>query len=278
MRLTEQNAKEVIVDASTQKAVFVYFYMDAPECQKATNALRAAISDNNAYLSLVEADVQEPVGQAIAGQLGLQSVPTVVIMKDGRPAGTLIGDDIVNKLSETIQMFMPSQADMLMKSALAFEEEGKFAQAQAKAKEAYELQPKDFIFKLIYAKMCIKNKDLSKAHELLDNPGREESESQDYKDLISALTLAEQAAESPAIKELEAQFKANPMDSQIAISYSAALAEAGKRREALDILFNLLSKDLSNADVKKTFLDLLNTLQGDPLQNEYRRKLYTIMY
>jgi len=46
----------------------------------------------------------------------------------------------------------------------------------------------------------------------------------------------------------------------------------------LEILFNLLQKDLSNAEVKKTFLDLLNTMQGDPLQKEYRRKLYTIMY
>lgn len=47
MRLTEQNVKEVIVDASMKKAVFVYFFMNAPECEAATKAVTAAITDNN---------------------------------------------------------------------------------------------------------------------------------------------------------------------------------------------------------------------------------------
>lgn len=101
---------------------------------------------------------------------------------------------------------------------------------------------------------------------------------QEYKDLISALALADQAADSPALKELEAKFANDPENADIATSYAAALAEAGKKGKALEILFTLLQKDLSNAEVKKTFLDLLNTMQGDPLQKEYRRKLYTIMY
>ena len=70
MRLTEQNVKEVIVDASMKKAVFVYFFMNAPECEAATKAVTAAITDNNEYISLVEADVQEQVSQAVAMQIG----------------------------------------------------------------------------------------------------------------------------------------------------------------------------------------------------------------
>jgi len=43
-------------------------------------------------------------------------------------------------------------------------------------------------------------------------------------------------------------------------------------------LFSILKSDLSNSDLKKTFIDILNTMAGDPLQGEYRRKLYTLMY
>ena len=43
MKLTEQNAKEIIVDASMKKAVFVFFYMKAPECDAAIKAVNAAI-------------------------------------------------------------------------------------------------------------------------------------------------------------------------------------------------------------------------------------------
>lgn len=278
MKLTEQNVKEVIVDASMQKAVFVYFYMNAPECEATTKAIQTAISDTNEYVSLVEADVQEQVGQAIAMQLGLQTVPALIVMKDGRPVDALQGDDIVAKLQETLNKYMPSEGELLAKQAIALENSGAFADALIKIKEAYALNEKDLGVKLVYARICIKNKSLEKAHELLDNPGRELSEMQDYKDLISALTIAEQAAESPEIKEIEKKYLADPTNSEIAISYASALAENGKRGKALEILFEILKKDLGNAEVKKTFLDLLNTMQGDPLQKEYRRKLYTIMY
>lgn len=278
MRLTEQNVKEVIVDASMKKAVFVYFFMNAPECEAATKAVTVAITDNNEYVSLVEADVQEQVSQAVAMQLGLQTVPALIVMQNGRPVDALQGDDIVTKLPETIKKFMPSEAELLIREANDLEQKGDLQQAVTKAKQAYSLDEKNVEIKLIYARLCIKNKELELAHILLDNAGREEQSMQDYKDLVSALTLAEQAAESPEIKELEAKFNADPDNSEIASNYAAALAEAGKKAKALEILFNILKKDLSDANAKKTFLDLLNTMSGDPLQKEYRRKLYTLMY
>lgn len=278
MRLTEQNVKEVIVDASMKKAVFVYFFMNAPECEATTKAVTAAITDNNEYISLVEADVQEQVSQAVAMQLGLQTVPALIVMQNGRPVDALQGDDIVTKLPETIKKFMPSEAQLLIREANDLEQKGDLQQAVTKAKHAYNLDEKNVEIKLIYARLCIKNKELELAHILLDNAGREEQSMQDYKDLVSALTLAEQAAESPEIKELEAKFNADPDNSEIASNYAAALAEAGKKAKALEILFNILKKDLSDANAKKTFLDLLNTMSGDPLQKEYRRKLYTLMY
>ena len=82
MKLTEQNAKEIIVDASMKKAVFVFFYMKAPECDAAIKAVNAAIPQDNDFISLVEADVQEQVSQAIAMQIGLQSVPALIVMKE----------------------------------------------------------------------------------------------------------------------------------------------------------------------------------------------------
>lgn len=278
MRLTEQNVKEVIVDASMKKAVFVYFFMNAPECEAATKAVTVAITDNNEYISLVEADVQEQVSQAVAMQLGLQTVPALIVMQNGRPVDALQGDDIVTKLPETIKKFMPSEAQLLIREANDLEQKGDLQQAVTKAKQAYNLDEKNVEIKLIYARLCIKNKELELAHILLDNAGREEQSMQDYKDLVSALTLAEQAAESPEIKELEAKFNADPDNSEIASNYAAALADAGKKAKALEILFNILKKDLSDANAKKTFLDLLNTMSGDPLQKEYRRKLYTLMY
>ena len=278
MQLTEQNVQEVIVEASKHKAVFIFFYINAKECEKAASALKTAISEDNSYISLVEADVTQRVGQAIAGQLGLQSVPTLVIMQNSRPVDALQGDEIVEKLPETIKKYMPSAAQLLIEEAQRLEAEDKTAEALVKAQEAYTQDEKNTDIKLVYARLLIKQKSLQKAHTILDNLHREEQDLQEFKDLLSALTLAEQAQDSPALKELENKYKNSPENTDIVIQYAVALSEVGKKEQALAILYSVLAKDLGNENVKKTFLDILNTLGGDPLQNRYRRKLYTLMY
>ena len=278
MQLTEQNVQEVIVEASKHKAVFIFFYINAKECEKAASALKTAISEDNSYISLVEADVTQRVGQAIAGQLGLQSVPTLVIMQNSRPVDALQGDEIVEKLPETIKKYMPSAAQLLIEEAQRLEAEDKTAEALVKAQEAYTQDEKNSNTKLVYARLLIKQKSLQKAHTILDNLHREEQDLQEFKDLLSALTLAEQAQDSPALKELENKYKNSPENTDIVIQYAVALSEVGKKEQALALLYSVLAKDLGNENVKKTFLDILNTLGGDPLQNRYRRKLYTLMY
>jgi len=278
MQLTEQNVQEVIVEASKHKAVFIFFYINAKECEKAASALKTAISEDNSYISLVEADVTQRVGQAIAGQLGLQSVPTLVIMQNSRPVDALQGDEIVEKLPETIKKYMPSAAQLLIEEAQRLEAEDKTAEALVKAQEAYTQDEKNTDIKLVYARLLIKQKSLQKAHTILDNLHREEQDLQEFKDLLSALTLAEQAQDSPALKELENKYKNSPENTDIVIQYAVALSEVGKKEQALALLYSVLAKDLGNENVKKTFLDILNTLGGDPLQNRYRRKLYTLMY
>ena len=146
------------------------------------------------------------------------------------------------------------------------------------ANKAYNIEPNRLDIKFIYARLCIKTKNLEKAHELLDNPGREEQNSQEYKDLISSLTLAEEAADSPEIRDLQKTYEENPQDMDIAKKLAVALSNGGRNEEALNILFEILKKDLSNAEIKQTFLDILSTLSGNPLQKTFRRKLYTLMY
>ena len=237
MLIDENNVQELLVKASENKAVFIYFFVkDAPECQKATDAVKANVPENNEYVSLAEADVSSEVGQAIAMQLGLRSVPTLVVLKKAQPV------------------------DM------------------QKALSAYEEDSNRMDLKFMLARICIKTKNLEKAHELLDNAGREEQSSQEYKDLISSLTLAEQAADSPQIRDLQEAFAKNPQDMEIAKQLAIALSEGGRHEEALNMLFEILKKDLGNAEIKKTFLDILSTLSGNPLQKTFRRKLYTLMY
>ncbi len=276
MLLDENNVQDLLVKASENKAVFVYFFANAPECQAATSAVKANVPESNDYISLAEVDVTTEVGQAIAMQLGLRSVPTLVVLKKAQPVDALQGDDIVAKITELTAKYLPSKADNLMREAL--EAQNKLAEAIIKANEAFTEAPQRNDLKFILARLCIKTKDLKRAHELLDNAGREEQSSQEYKDLISSLTLAEQAADSPQIRDLQKAYAEHPDDMTILNQLAVSLSEGGRYEEALNMLFDVLKKDLNNAEIKKTFLDILNTLNGNPLQKTFRRKLYTLMY
>ncbi len=278
MLLTEQNVQQVILQGSQDKAVFVYFFANAPECEQANTAVKASVSENNPYISLAEADVTTAVGQAVAMQLGLRSVPALIVFKKGQPCDALQGDEVVSGIADLVKKYQPSESELLIREAMELEAAGDLNGAIAKACKAYEADPKKLETKLIYARMCIKARRCDKAHELLDNPGREEQNSQDYKDLISALTLAEQAVDSPELKKLRDEHEANPDDDELSAKYAAALSEAGKHKEALDMLLDILKQDLSRQEIKKTYIDILSTLSGDPLQKTYRGKLYTLMY
>lgn len=277
MLVTQENLEQVL-QGSMQKPVFCFFFSDEePRCAAAKTAVTTAISDTNEYVTLALFDLKEPMVQMVAGQIGLRDIPALAVVDQGQPAAILEGEDVVTHLQEVLNQFMPSQGELLMRQALQAEAAGDLNDAVSKAAAAYALDEKNSSYKFIYARMLIGAKNTAKAHELLDNCGREEKSSPEYQQLISALTLAEQAQNSPALLELKDKFEKDGSDEN-ACAYAVALSEAGKKEEALVILFAKLKEDLSKEEVKKTFMDILSTMDGDKLQSQYRRKLYTLMY
>lgn len=276
MQLTSENFEQVL-QSSMQKPLFCLFYVDQPECDAAKKALTTAISDNNEFVTLALCNVQNEMVQYLAAQLGLMNTPSLVVIDKGQPAAMMEGKEIVENLQEVLNQFMPSQGEMVMREALQAEAAGDLHTACTKAAQAYGQDPQNQSFKFIYARLLIALKNTHKAHELLDNAGREEQSMPEYQQLISALSLAEQAQNSPALLELKDKYEQEPSDEN-AIAYAAALADAGEKEEALVLLFAKLKEDLNKAEIKKTFLDILSTMDGDKMQSYYRRKLYTLMY
>ena len=276
MYLTQENFEQTL-KSSMQKPLFCLFFDQDPSCDSAKTALTSAISDTNEYVSLVMCDLQDRMVQVFASQIQLRTVPTLVVIDQGMPAALLEGQDIITNLQETLNQFIPSAGDLLMREALQAEAAGDLSAAVAKASEAYNLDNSNLSYRFIYARMLIGVKNTKAAHDLLDNLGREEKQSPEYQQLISALTLAEQAQNSPELLELQAKFEQDDSDEN-AVAYAIALADAGKKEEALNILFAKLKISLAKEEVKKTFMDILSTMDGDTNQSAFRRKLYTIMY
>lgn len=100
-----------------------------------------------------------------------------------------------------------------------------------------------------------------------------------YQSIQAKLHLAEQAADSPELRELEQQLQQQPDNHQLRLEFAAKLFAAQRIEEALDNVFAVLIADLHFANAKQQALDMLNSLpNGDPLAAQYRRRLYSMLY
>ncbi|WP_019002935.1 tetratricopeptide repeat protein [Succinimonas amylolytica] len=270
-----------IIQKSAEKTVLLYvFDPQDPKSQALTQTLENAVGQNNDYIMLAEADVQDPAIYSICAQVGISSLPAICVLKEGRPVDLVLSDRLANPeaVPGLIASFLPAKEKILLSEAVKLEEAGNNHEAYAKLQEAFEIAPKDTNIRFGFANIAIKTKKLEKARELLAAADPADQQSQIFKDLMAALTLAEKNLENPETKILENRHHENPDDLSIAEQLATAWSQDGKTEQALQMLLDYLKKDLNAGNIKKVYLDILSTLNGDPLQAKYRRAIYSLMY
>ena len=276
--ITPQNFKTELLEASRQKTVAVFFYADQiPECLPMGQQLEHAIGTSNPHLTLAKVDVADPQLQSLAVQLGLQALPAIVIFMNGQPADALMGPQDPQAIDTLLQKYLPKPEELLFADALAALEANDAGKAFAFLSEAYQLAPQRYDIVGLYALACVQTARLDDAEALLNSIPEVYQDSY-YQQAKSALDLAQQASDSPEIKALEAKLASEPDNKECQLELAIQYSQAGRKPEALDLLFILLKQDLSFGDARKTFQDILATMGTDPLVTQYRRKLYTLLY
>ena len=102
-----------------------------------------------------------------------------------------------------------------------------------------------------------------------------------YKELVSRLELMLEAADTPAIIELQQQMQQQPDNLELRYELAIQYSQADRIEEALENILFVLQRDRNYSDggARKTMLDILNAMpKGDPLAVKYQRKLFTLLY
>lgn len=275
--LTPENFQQVFVEQSQSKIIMVQFWSPRSEaCQVLGAALNNIAKDftENLILARVNCDEQ----QSIAMQFGVQSIPTVAVVKAGQPVDGFSGVQPEEAIRELLAKHMPRPEDELLGQALFLIQAGNYVDAFPVISQAYEIDNSRADIKLIYADTLISLGKLNDAEALLAKVGLADQDV-NYHAIMSKLDLAKEASDSPEIKLLQAQLNEAPDDLELKVQLAIQLNHANRNEESLSLLFDVLKKDLGFGDAKKTFLDILSTLPaGDVLATQYRRKLYTLLY
>jgi len=279
VEITRENAQRYLIEESFQRPVLVDFWAEwcAP-CKVLMPILEKLVREHAGAFLLAKVDCDKM--QPIAAQLGVQSLPTVMLLKDGRPLDGFVGAQPESAVRALLEKHLPKPWDALLGEALRLLDAGDAAGALAPARAAYEQSNKRPDIAKVHAEVLIANRRLEEAQAVLGAIALVERDA-DYDRLVAELELKQQAADTPEIQSLLDARAKDPENVDIAFQLAVQYSQAGRSREALELLFGILQNDREarGGEVRKILLDMLKALgKGDPLAAEFQRKLFSLMY
>ena len=275
--ITPENFQQVILQDSQTQVVMVEFWAEGyePSQQLAPVLVNVAAKFSG---NLIHARVDCQKQQEIAGQFGVQNLPTVILVKEGQPIDGFAGVQTEAEIITTFEKHLPKPEDALYKQAVELVSSGDYQQAYTLLKQAHDMDAGRADIRLLLADCQVELGQIKQAKALLDTIGLVDQDAL-YNSILGKIELAEQAADSPEIKALQQQLVHNPDDLEIKVKLAVQLQQANQIEEALELILSVLYKDLHFGDAKKLTLDMINALpDGDPLKSKFRRKVYGLLY
>ncbi|MEM7073466.1 MAG: co-chaperone YbbN [Pseudomonadota bacterium] len=276
-----------VVEASQTIPVIVDFW--APwcgPCKTLTPALEQAVTGARGAVRLAKVNVDE--NQMIAGQLRVQSIPTVYAFWKGQPVDGFQGavaPSEIDAFIERVVALSGGDASGGLDEAVAAAQEMLEQGAVADAAQTFAaILQEDGAHAAAYAGLVachIAMDDLDQAEAVLNGAPAEIADSPELEAVHAQIALARQAADAGPVGELRAAVEASPDDHQARFDLAQALHAAGETQEAVDELLEIFRRDRSwNDDAAKTQLfTIFDALKpNDPIVLSGRRKLSSMIF
>jgi putative thioredoxin len=278
-------AKDVI-DASHETPVIVDFWATwCGPCKTLGPALEKAVLAAKGAVKLVKIDVDK--NPVFAGQLRVQSIPTVYAFVDGRPVDGFMGAVPESQVKEFIARLgkagggaagAGSDIDALVamgKESLELGDIGGAAQSFAQALQA---EPDNIAAIGGLAKTYLAGGDAERAAEVVAMAPADARHA-DLESVRAALALAKDAPADTA--EFERRLAQDPHDHAARLDYAKALAGRGQFQEAADQLLRIIEADREWNDqaARKQLLTVFEAAgASSDVARQGRRRLSSILF
>lgn len=280
--VTDASFDQLVLENSFHKPVLVDFWAEWCAPCKALMPLLAKIAESYQG-ELLLAKVNSDVEQQTVMRMGIRSLPTVVLFRNGQPvdgfAGAQPESAIRAMLEPHVQMPAAPEADPL-EVALELFAAGQIGESENLLVALLSEDNENGAALILYARCLAERGELSEAEAVLGAVKGDEHK-QALAGARAQLTFLRQAADLPEVAALKSRLAQNPNDDEAA--YHLAIQQLARQQyeAALDGLLRLFVRNRSYADglPHKTLLQVFDLLGSDhPLVATYRRKLYQALY
>ena len=267
--VTVENFEAEVLQASSQIPVLVDFW--APwcgPCKSLGPVLEKLEADYGGRFKLVKINSDDE--QQISQAFGIRSIPTCVLLKDGKPADGFMGALPEGKVREFLDKHLPSADELIAEEDLSVAEQllaqGDTSSALAKLQEALAVNPANDEARFDYVKLLIAMGELETAQAALA-PALAQIPLQLRFDALHHWLQAMVFATTDERGQWElAQFDAlidkNKRDFDTRLAKARLLMAAGQWTQAMDELLEIIMRDKAWSDqaARKHFVAILELL------------------
>lgn len=277
---TEAGFQQQVIEKSREVPVLVDFWADwcAP-CKMMLPVLEALANDYGEQLVIAKVDTDRERG--LAEQNGIRSLPTLRLYRHGEVVEEMLGAQPEATLRPLIDAYIERKSDKLLQKALDLNEQGQRAQSLKLMEQAYQDDPDNLRIPLEYARLCIEERKLDRAAQILQALPRGLRETSEARNLGTLLEFAKVSSDAPSMELLQSALESDPKQPKLRYQLAAKQVLSADYDGALENFLELLKLDRSYGEgaAQRGLLAVFSLLdEQDERITRYRRNMFALLH
>ena len=279
----DQFVDEVVEKSKTTPVIVDFWAPWCGPCKQLTPVLEKIVNNKNGKVILVKINVDE--NQGIAGQLNIQSIPTVYGFVDGKPIDAFQGAQPESKIEVMINKLIDAtpgnEIPKLIEEAENLFKQEKYEESQKIYESLIALDPGNskIIAGMLRCLMQLQKYDDAK--EVLESLDETTIQNEEILKVQKLLNNIESSEKGPSIEDLVIKIEQDPSNIEIHLELAEKYFSINENEKGFDTLLNIFDKDpkWNDAAAKKKLLEYFDLLGfNDPNVINARKKLSRLMF